>query len=392
MAKKKLSFVAIVLILAIGFSLGFAFDRLILSNDYNSASLTFEQKKAINQALNIIQNYSIDEHNQEFNVDYALKGIAASLQDEYAYYYSAEELEEFKKSSSGVVEKGIGITFLQDEGEVIIASVYSGLTADKAGIKVGDVIKKINDVAVDGLTMDQLSELAKQNADNITLEVERDGSTYTYIVNKTDGQREMVEYEMLDNSVLYVKIVSFRGNAVEFFKKALDFGVVNGYSSLIVDVRDNLGGELDTFAQIADMLLPKGEIFYAKMRSGEKTNVKTSDEKCINVPVCVLVNASSASASEAFAGAMRDVGNAKIVGVKTYGKGVMQSTFTLSNGGAFKLTVGKYYLPSGECIHGQGITPDYTVELSEELTTKYWKLNKQNDLQLKKAIELLTNN
>ena len=107
--------------------------------------------------------------------------------------------------------------------------------------------------------------------------------------------------------------------------------------------------------------------------------------------MCVLVNGNSASASEAFAGALRDLGNAKIVGVKTYGKGIMQTSYTLSNGGVFKLTTGKYYLPKGECIHEKGITPEYIVTLNEELTEKYWLLNNDNDIQLKKAIELLTN-
>lgn len=392
MAKKKLSFISVILILIVGFSVGVAFDRIFLLNDNDTASLTSEQRKAINQALNIVNQYAIEEHDQNFNVDYALKGIAASLDDEYAYYYSAEELEEFNKSTSGVVEKGIGINFLQDEGKTVIVSVYKGLTADAAGIKVGDVIKKINDVSVEGLATDEIAALAKQNDDTLMLEVEREGVLYTYLVNKTDGQREMVEYKMLDNSILYTKIISFRGNAVECFKKALDFGVTNGYTGLIVDVRDNPGGELDTFAKIADMLLPEGELFYAKMRSGEKTSVKESDAKCINVPVCVLVNGSSASASEAFAGAMRCLSDTQIIGVKTYGKGIMQTTFTLANGGAFKLTVGKYYLPNDECVHEVGITPDIVVELPEELNVKYWLLNQQNDLQLKKAIEVLTNN
>lgn len=392
MAKKKLSFISIVLILIIGFCFGTAFDRVVLLNEYNTASLTKEQRMAINQALNIINEYAIEEHDQKFNVDYALKGIAASLSDEYAYYYSAEELTEFNKNTSGVVEKGIGVKFLQYEGKTIIVSVYKGLTAEAVGIKVGDVIKKINDVSVEGLSYEGVTALTEKDDDSLILEIERNGILYTYFVNKTDGQRQMVEYKMLENSILYTKIISFRGNAVEFFKKAIDFGVANGYAGLIVDVRNNLGGELDTFAKIADMLLPEGELFYAKMRSGEKTSVKKSDAKCINVPVCVLVNSSSASASEAFAGAMRCLSDAKIIGTQTYGKGVMQTTFTLDNGGAFKLTVGKYYLPNDECIHEVGITPDIIVELPSELKTKYWLLNEQNDLQLKKAIEVLTNN
>lgn len=392
MAKKKLSIISIILILVLGFCAGFAVDRFLLSGDADSASLTFEQKKALNEALNIVNQYAIEEHDQEFNVDYALKGIAASLNDEFAYYYSKAELEEYQKSTSGTVEKGIGINYLLDEGKIVISSVYAGLSAAKVGICVGDVIKKMNGVSLDGKTFDEVASIAEQNDDSVTLEVERDGIEYTYLVNKTSGQREMVEYKMLDNSILYVKIIAFRGNAVEFFKKAIDFGTINGYSSLIVDVRENTGGKLDIFSQIADMLLPEDEIFYAIMRNGEKTSVKKSDAKCINVPVCILVNSMTASASEAFAGAMRDIGSATIIGTKTYGKGVMQTTFPLANGGAFKLTVGKYYLPSGKCIHGEGITPDITVTLSDELTQKYWRLNDSNDLQLKKAIQVLTNN
>lgn len=391
MAKRKISFISVVIILLIGFFVGAVFDRVVLLKEFDTASLTVEQRNAINQALNIIDQYAIQEHDQSFNVDYALKGIAASLNDEYAYYFSAKELEEYNKNTSGIVEDSAGIVFKVYEGEIIITEVYKGLSAEKAGIKVGDVIKKVNNTSLEGFSDNDVLKFFDEQEKTLLIEVTRNGATQTFIVEKTNGQREMVEYKMLDNSILYVKIISFRGNAVEFFKKAIDFGIANGYTGLIVDVRDNLGGSLNIFEEIADMLLPEGEMFYVKMRSGEKTDIKKSDSKCVNVPICVLVNNLSASASEAFAGATRCLAGAKLIGTQTYGKGVMQTSFALTNGGTFKLTVGKYYLPNDECIHGVGLTPDFVVELPEELKTKYWLLNEQNDLQLQKAIQVLTN-
>ena len=388
MKRKRTSFLSLILIIVISFCAGFFFNSFT-----NSGAFTFKQSQVLNQAAKLIKDYGINEYNSDLTVDYALKGMAASLDDPYAYYFTKEELTEYNNSVAGVVEGGIGVQITEENGKCIITSVYSGLTAKSAGIQVNDELIKVDGESVKDIGIEAISNKVKGEAGtSVKITVLRNNKELSFNVQRSNGQRQMTEYSMIENTgILYIKIISFRGNAVEYFKKAIEFGENNNYKSILLDVRDNGGGEITIFGEIADILLPKGETFYALDRHGNKIQSVSSDEKCIDKPMCVLVNGNSASASEAFAGALRDLGEAKLVGVKTYGKGIMQTSYTLSNGGVFKLTTGKYYLPNGECIHETGITPEYIVELSEELTTKYWLLNNDNDLQLKKGIELLTN-
>lgn len=388
MKRKRTSFLSLILIIVISFCGGFFFNSYIGGN-----ALTYKQSQVLNQAAKLIKNYGINEYDSDLTVDYALKGMAASLDDPYAYYFTKEELVEYNNSVAGVVAGGIGVQIIQENGKTIVASVYSGLTAKSAGIKVNDEIIKVNDESVKGADGQTISQMVQgEPGTTVKITVLRDNKELSFNVLRSNGQRQMTEYSMIENTgILYIKIISFRGNAVEYFKKAIEFGKTNNYQSILIDVRDNGGGEINIFGEIADILLPEGETFYALDRHGNKIQSVSSDANFIDKPMCVLVNGNSASASEAFAGALRDLGKAKLVGVKTYGKGIMQTSYTLSNGGVFKLTTGKYYLPSGECIHETGITPEYTVQLSEELTTKYWLLNNDNDIQLKKAVELLTN-
>ena len=176
---------------------------------------------------------------------------------------------------------------------------------------------------------------------------------------------------------------------MEKFREALDFAQSQGSKGIIIDLRDNLGGDLDIMAKTADMILPEGEIFYAMDKNGKRYSEKNSDADFVDLPIVILVNGYSASASEAFTGAARDFKRAVIVGTKTYGKGIMQTTYTLPNGGAFKLTTAKYYLPGGECIHKTGITPDCVVELPDGKASRDADMTDEQDTQLQKALELL---
>ncbi len=387
MSKKRRSFISILLIIVISFACGYFADNLV-QNFYNGFS--DEQIRLINTANQIIQQTAIDDYDNDYIVDYALKGMAAALDDDYAYYYTKEELAEYQKSTTGTVEGGIGASVFDDNGEIIITEIYKGLSAEASGLKAGDRIIKVNGEPVDGLTLTELVSKVKGEVGTSTkISVLREDKELSFNVERSDGQRQMTEYRMIDK-LLYVKIISFHGNALEYFKKAIEYGEANNYQGIILDLRDNPGGELDIFVAIADILLPEGEVFYAKDKHGNKFSEKYSDADFVNKPLSVIVNGSSASASEAMTGALRDIGNARIVGTKTFGKGIMQNNYPLDNGGMFKLTTAKYYLPNGDCVHGEGITPEYVTELSEELTEKYWLRNDQNDLQLKKAIEVLT--
>lgn len=390
MSKKKTSVLSIILIIVISFAGGY-FSKSLVNKFYYRNTLTDEQMKVLNTAHQIIMETAIKNQESDHVVDFALKGMAAALDDEYAYYFTKEELEEYMKSATGTIEGGIGATVYNDNGELIIAEIYKGLSADVSGLKTGDIILKVDDNFVKDKTLEEVVALVKGEAGTfVKITVQRDKKELSFNVQRTNGQRELVEYKMID-SVLYTKIISFHGNAVEYFKKALEYGKENNYTGIVIDLRENPGGELNVFVAIADMLLPEGDVFYAKDRDGNKVHVESSDANCIDKPISVIINGSSASASEALAGALRDLGNALIVGTKSYGKGIMQSNFILPNGGQLKLTTAKYYLPNGDCIHESGITPHFEVELSQKLTEKYWLRNTENDIQLKKAIEVLTN-
>ncbi len=389
MSKKRTSIISIFLIIIISFAGGY-FSNVIINNFFNN-SLTNSQIKLINTANKIIQEEAIEEHDPDYVIDYALKGMAAALDDEYAYYFTKEELDEYVKSSTGTVEGGIGASVYNDNGKITIVEIYKGLSADSCGLKAGDIIVAVDGKNVENMALEDIIALVKgEVGTSVKITVKRGNKELSYNVERTSGQRELVEYYMIGD-ILYTKIISFHGNAVEFFKKALEFGEQNNYKGIVIDLRENPGGELDIFVSIADMLLPEGEVFYAKDREGNKVSVETSDEKCIDKPISVIINGSSASASEALAGALRDLGDAELVGTKSFGKGIMQSNYVLENGGQFKLTTAKYYLPGGDCIHEVGITPEHVVELPQELVEKYWLRNEDNDLQLKKALEVLTN-
>lgn len=390
MRKKGISFLSVAIITVISFALGF-FANEIANKMFYSGGLTDEQIKLLNSAKQIIYETAIDEHDSDFIVDYALKGMAAALGDEYAYYFTAEELAEYMKSSTGTVEGGIGANVYSDNGTIVVAEVYKGLSADASGIKAGDIIIRVDDNNIDGLSLQEVVAKVKgEEGTTVKITVLRDGKELSFNVTRTNGQRELVEYYMIGN-ILYTKIISFHGNAVEFFEKALEYGEKNNYTGIVIDLRENPGGELDVFVAIADKLLPEGDVFYGKNRFGEKVHVESSDAQCIDKPISVIINGSSASASEALAGALRDLGDAKLIGTKSFGKGVLQSNFALDNGGMFKLTTAKYYLPNGDCIDDVGITPEFIVELPDELNEKYWLRNSDNDTQLKKAVEVLTN-
>ena len=387
MSKKRRSFVSVLLIIVISFACGFFADDLVLGF-FNG--FTGKQIMLINSVDQIIMQTAIDDYDNNYIADYALKGMAAALNDDYAYYFTKEELAEYRKATSGTVEGNIGVTLYDDDGKIIIKDIYKGLSAESSGLKAGDRIIKVNEDSIDDLTFAEVSSQIKgDTGTSVKITVLRGDKELSFNVERKDGQRQMTEYRMIDN-LLYVRIISFRANALEYFEKAIKHGEENNYQGIILDLRDNPGGELDIFASIADILLPESEVFYAKDKKGNKCSEKYSDAEYIDKPISVIVNGNSASASEAMTGSLRDIGKAYIVGTKTYGKGIIQNTFMLNNGGMFKLTTAKYYLPNGDCIHGKGITPEYVVELPEELAEKSWLINDHNDLQLKKAIEVLT--
>lgn len=323
-----------------------------------------------------------DEKTLEENI---YKGLLQGLNDPYSVYYTKDEYDALKEETSGSY-CGIGALVSQnaDTGVITAINVFKGSPAEKAGMKNGDIIFKVEDKEVTGEDLNNVVAKMKGEKDTkVKINVYRT-SEKEYIdleITRDKVDVPTVEHKMLDKSkgIGYIQITQFEEVTYDQFKEALDDLKKQGMKSVIFDLRNNPGGLYDTVCEMLDDLLPEGTLVYTKDRDGKKQE-KKSDANFLDMPMVVLQNENSASASEIFAGAIQDFGAGKIVGTQSFGKGIVQSIIPLSDGSAVKLTVEKYYTPKGVNIHGKGITPDVKVEISKD---------GKKDNQLQKAIEVI---
>lgn len=354
-----------------------------------SSTLPFSQMEAIYTALGIAQEKALEDYTKEELVDFMLNGLADGLNDDYSHYFTAAELAEYNDQKQGIIRGGIGVTISKTEQGIAIAEVYEDSPAGKAGLRAGDIFLEVDGTDVTAKTTTELAELAGgEEGTSVRIRVKREENELVFDVIRALVQTPMVKYRNIDE-ITYIQLKSFNGNAVSLFKEALDSAQSSNAKGIIIDLRDNLGGDLSILAQTADMILPEGVIIYALDKQGNRISERKSSADCVDIPMVILVNGYSASASEAFAGAARDHKTAVLVGTKTFGKGIMQTTYPLANSGAFKLTTAKYYLPGGQCIHGTGITPDYVVTLPDDQESRPINMTDAEDTQLQKALDIL---
>lgn len=347
-------------------------------------------KKKTGEIEELINAYYLDEIDGQKVEDTMYTGMVAGLEDPYSVYYSKEELESMEESISGAYS-GIGATLTQDPdtGELSVVSCFDGTPAQEAGLQPGDVITGWNGKSVEGIELSELVLKIKTDPEEqLTLEIERDGETLEVELTRREVQIPTVEYEMLDNQIGYIRLVEFDEVTADQFKEALEDLENQNMEKLIIDVRNNPGGVLQVVCDMLDQLLPEGLIVYTEDKNGNRKEYTSDEEHQFTKPLAVLANENSASASEIFAGAIQDYGIGTIVGTTTFGKGIVQRTFYLSDGTGVKLTVAKYYTPKGHDIHKKGITPDVEIELDEELKNQS-SISHEEDNQLQKAIEVL---
>ena len=332
-------------------------------------------------------NFIEDSDDTKLN-SMAIKGYVAALNDEYSEYYTKQEYLSLSASLTGNY-KGIGIEVSVDaDNRIVITNVYKGSPALEAGLKAGDIIEKVEGKSYDGSTLNgavNAIRTADEDAAPVTITVIRDGKSLDVSVERREVSIPATDSEMLEGDIGYISLYQFSEDANESFRTEVNTLISSGAKSLIIDLRDNPGGMLTTVVDIADLLLPKGNILTIKGRNTEKEEFMSGDTH-VDIPLYVLINGGSASASEVLAGALKDHKRATLIGEKSYGKGVVQSVYELGSGGALKLTTAKYYTPGGTCIDGEGIEPDYTVEFSVSDDYEY---SKETDPQLQKAIELI---
>lgn len=347
-------------------------------------------KKKAGEIEELINAYYLDEIDGQKVEDTMYTGMVAGLEDPYSVYYSKEELESMEESISGAYS-GIGATLTQDPdtGELSVVSCFDGTPAQEAGLQPGDVITGWNGNSVEGMELSELvSKIKTDPEEQLALEIERDGETLEVELTRREVQIPTVEYEMLDDQIGYIRLVEFDEVTADQFKEALEDLENQNMEKLIIDVRNNPGGVLQVVCDMLDQLLPEGLIVYTEDKNGNRKEYASDEEHQFTKPLAVLANENSASASEIFAGAIQDYGIGTIVGTTTFGKGIVQRTFYLSDGTGVKLTVAKYYTPKGHDIHKKGITPDVEIELDEELKNQS-SISHEEDNQLQKAIEVL---
>lgn len=366
--------------------------------------------KKITTLQQIIDKYYLFDEDTTQVEDWIYKGMMFGLNDPYTTYYTAEEYQKLNEDTEGEYH-GIGVMISQNRGTglITVIKVFKDTPAAEAGMRPGDILYKVGDMEVTGMDMDILVKdyIKGKDGSEVELTVFRqdEGEYVDLKMERRNVTVQTVEYQMMEDSVGYIAVSQFDVVTADQFKAAVDDLEKQGMKKLVVDLRNNPGGVLGTVVDMLDYILPddltiEGDkdlvrtnpeatlLVYMADKNGKGEQEYASDGHSLDIPMAVLVNGESASASEVFTGAMKDYGRATIVGTKTFGKGIVQNLIPLDNGTAIKMTTAHYYTPSGFDLHGKGIEPDVEVELKEELRNQI-TVDVKEDNQIEAALKAL---
>ena len=358
--------------------------------------LPFEISMSRDAKVDIIQSYLdkyyVDEMDEAQVEDMLCAGMMAGVGDRYTYYLTKENLDQYMENTNGNFD-GVGIeVYTTQNGEVVISNVMAGQPAETAGLEAGDVIIGVDGEDMQGkLISDVASKIRGKEGTEVTIQVLRrsTGETLEFTMKRATVEVESVSSRMIDGEIGYISINGFKENTYAQFKEALTALQDAGMKGLILDLRDNPGGLVKSVYEIGEELLPEGTMVYT-MDKNENRNDLKCDGEYLDIPLVVLVNENSASASEIFSGAVKDTGRGILVGSQTFGKGLVQRLFTLPDGSGLNITIQKYYTPNGTSIHGVGIEPDEVVQLPENyLSTPLTEIPAEQDTQLQKGIQVM---
>ncbi len=350
-------------------------------------------KSKINRIKSIIDKYYLNDIDEEKMAEGLYKGLVSSLEDPYSVYYTKKEFDDLMESSSGSYY-GIGAYVSQDvkTGEVTIVKPFEGGPAYEAGVLPGDIIYKVAGEEVTGKDLSEVvSKMKGEEGTTVDVEIVRKGESepIKLTIERRKVEVPTISYEMLEGKVGYIQISEFDEVTGTQFRDAISDLEDQGMKGLVIDLRNNPGGLLDTVCDMLDRMLPEGLIVYTEDKNGTRTEeVKSTAKESFDKPLVVMINGNSASASEVFAGAIQDYGIGTILGTTSFGKGIVQSVIPLPDGSGVKITVSKYYAPKGRNIHEIGIEPDVVVELKEALQNKV-TIEKSEDNQLQEAIKII---
>lgn len=348
-----------------------------------------EQKTA--ELADLIDEYYYEKIDQQAMVEGMYAGMVEGLGDPYTAYYTAEEYTALNESTTGIYY-GIGTVLTQDKDTRIVSilHVYPGTPAEEAGLRDGDVISKVGEIEADSMELSELtSHIKGEEGTKVHLEIVRAGENgyLGFDVERRQIEVPTVEYEMLEGNVGLIQVSEFSTSTPEQFDQAVKELQAQGMNAMIVDLRNNPGGVLSSVCAMLDEILPEGLVVYTEDKYGSRSDYK-SDAACMDIPMAVLINENSASASEIFAGAIKDYGYGTLIGATTFGKGIVQSIIPLDDGSALKVTMAKYFTPKGNYIHEKGIEPDIELEYQYQ-GQEDESYNPMHDNQVLKALEVL---
>lgn len=381
-----------------GIAAGVAFSVAVGAGGYlgyktrnNSVLSDTEHVQKLKYLEHLIEQDYLGDADKEQLAEGLYAGLIYGLGDAYSRYYTEEEYKQETSSTSGsYVGIGVGMQKNQ-EGGVVIAECYEGGPGDRAGLKTGDIISAIDGTDITDMEVSDVVEMIREEGREqavLTVHRQDEDQALEITVEITDVELPSVFEEMLENKVGYMRISQFTDVTPGQYQEAFQALEDQGMEKLVIDLRGNPGGLLTSVCNILNHILPEGLIVYTEDKYGNRSEEKSEGKTPLDIPLAVLVNENSASASEIFAGAVKDYGIGTIVGTTTFGKGVVQELLPLNDGSAVKLTISNYYTPKGNSIQDVGIHPDVEVKLDPELLNKE-EITHEEDNQLQEALKIL---
>lgn len=361
----------------------------------DSVSTLRKKAKSIGDLYTVdeyIDKWYYGEYDEETVVNASLKAMVSALDDRYSEYLTPDEYEQNLLNAKGSIS-GIGITVNYTENkEIKIIEVAEDTPAYKAGVKLNDIIVKVDGKDVSQMEYsDAVNMVRGETGSKVALTIKRGNEELEFSMTRENIISRSVTSKMLENDIAYIRITSFKENTASQFNESLKECLENGAKAIIFDLRNNGGGLVSACSDCLDPLLPKGDIAIAEFKDGSTEIICKSDSQELKLPMAVLVNENSASAAELFSASLKDFEKAVLVGKNTFGKGIMQNTYNLKNGGGLRLTVAQYRTIKSECYQGVGLKPDYDVDIAEKYSeTDIEDIPSKDDAQLQKAIEVIS--
>ena len=362
-------------------------DTMTISRQEYEQLLRFSE---LNELLNTVQAYYYIEPDTEAMIENAERGLMYGLEDPYTFYYNPQEYASMWEDDGGEYA-GVGIQIMSSYVTYLctISRVFANSPAAEAGLRKGDILVKVEDVDVTAYTLQSAVDIMRgEVATAVNVQVQRGDELLDFTIPRAVVHVNWVSSCMLEGDVGYISLYEFSGDCASVFQTQLNSLIDSGAKGLIIDLRDNPGGWVDDAVKVADIFLPEGNVTYLENRYGAREYYNTK-AGALDIPLVVLINENSASSSEVLCGALQDRGAATLVGVTSFGKGIVQYVLPVgANGAGMQVTAAQYYTPNGHSVHKIGITPDVWAEMPEGDTTLY-ELGDLSDAQLRKGLEVV---